>query len=398
MPPVTVVAQPSDHHNRVLSWLLGLHGLGLMVIFPLGPQDARLWHPGIPGIAALVAAYPLAAVIGGLLARRRSVLPTSPRTLAILACLAVAPAVLSTDYSTLFAARIVGGLLAGISLVALQRALSVSAVVSAGREAARIIAFGMPVCILAATLFDWRSAFMPILVGAVALLAIAPQSPEEPRVVKPNLAEAESFALVATGALAFVSAAYLTVLSAFLVRNAGHTELHISAALTIGAVLGLAVPSAVAVLRKRLSSRSVLTAVLAASALSFTALLALRSPIPAAFALALIGCFLAVNSARHLALAGLVRPRLTDEQVPAHQIHTHLAHHAGSGLGALCAGLFIHVSPAGGLTGMPSLLICSLIATVVAWRTGLFSTRQSIAPVDRFITPTSRPRPQKAAS
>ena len=62
----------SGHNGPDTFWaaLLGLHGLALLVVFPLGPQETRLWHPGVNGVAALAAAYPLAACLAGLLARR----------------------------------------------------------------------------------------------------------------------------------------------------------------------------------------------------------------------------------------------------------------------------------------------------------------------------------------
>jgi hypothetical protein len=378
--------------------MIGLHGLALMVVFPLGPQQTRLWHPGMAGIAALVAAYPFAVVIGGLLARRCPVLPSSARTLAAMSCLAVAPSVLSVDYATFFAARMFGGLVAGVSLVALQRALPPASTTSAGSTPARIIAFGMPASILAATLFDWRAAFLPILAGAVAAFVIAPRQERGPLAVPRESTEGAPFALAATGALAFVSAAYLTVLSGFLVHNAGHTELLISAALLCGALVGLAVPPTISALSRRLSPASVLTTTLGASALSLGSLLVLRGPMSAATSVALLGGFLAINAARHLALATLVRTRLAADQLTAHQTHAHLAHHAGSGLGALCAAGCVHIDPAGSLTGMAPLLACALTATLTGWGAGLLSVRPTRATTALFFNSTPPPHRQKVVS
>ncbi len=94
--PAPAPDQPTDSAaERAFALLLGLHGLALMVVFPFGPQATRLWHPGLPGIATLTASFPLAAVLGGLFARRSSLLPSSPRTLAALACLSTLPSALS---------------------------------------------------------------------------------------------------------------------------------------------------------------------------------------------------------------------------------------------------------------------------------------------------------------
>ena len=382
--------QSSDPFNRACSFLLGLHGLALVVVFPLGPQQTRLWHPGVAGIAALVAAYPLAAVIGGLLARSLKSSPTSLRALGALAALSLLPSVLSRDYPTFFAARAFGGFIAGFGLVSLHRVMPAAIMPAAGRVAARMIAFGLPVCVLAATLMDWRSTFVPLLAGAVALALSAPRSSATRPEPNPVAAEAAPAALVATGALAFVSGAYLTVLSGFLVRNAGHSELHITASLLTGAGLGLIVPAVVTALRRRLPPGATLGAVLGVSALSLASLLALRTPLPAVLAVVLLGCFLAINGARHLALAGLVLPRLTEDQLPAHQAHTHLAHHAGSGLGALAAGWLIHVAPEGGLTGMVALLGCALVAITLAWTAGLTLAQPTASPAARAASANNR--------
>jgi hypothetical protein len=365
---------------RCLEWLIGLHGLALVVVFPLGPQQVRLWHPGVLGIALLVAVYPLAVVIGGALARRQPVLPTSVRVLAVLAGLGFLPAVFSVDHLTFLAARVVGGLIAGVSLVALQRELPAAAIPAANRLATRLTAFGLPVCVVAATVTDWRAPFWLLLAGAGWLAWFAP-SRVEPATQRPFISRTEAApnAMIATGALAFVSGSYLTVLSGFLVLNAGQSEYHITAALLVGAGLGLVVPSGVRALRRRLSPRHTLTAILIGSGLSLTALLALRTPLPAGLAVGLIGCFLAVNAARHVALAEMVFPRLSSEHLPAHQIHFHLAHHGGSALGALAAGWLAHSVPGGGLTGMGSLLICGLAATALAWSAAASTTAQVVA-------------------
>lgn len=378
--------------NRACAFLLGLHGLALVVVFPLGPQQTRLWHPGVAGIAALVAAYPLAAVIGGLFARRLKPAPTGVRSLAVLTALSLLLAVLSKDYPTFFAARLLGGFIAGFGLVALHRLMPAAVMPAASRVAARIIAFGLPLCVLAATLMDWRSAFVPLLAGAVALVVAVPTpaNDNESDAVPPASAEAAPAAIVATGALAFVSGAYLTILSGFLVRNAGHSELHITAALLTGAGLGLIIPFAVSALRRRLTPVASFGVVLAISALSLASLLTLRAAVPAALAVALLGCFLAINGARHLALAGLVLPRLSEDQLPAHQTHTHLAHHAGSGLGALAAGWLIHTAPEGGLIGMGSLLGCTLGAITLAWTAGLALTQTTASPAARAASANKR--------
>jgi len=383
-------SQSSDRFNRACAFLLGLHGLALVVVFPLGPQQTRLWHPGVAGIATLVAAYPLAAVVGGLLARRLKTEPASLRALAILAALALLPSVFSLDYPTFFGARLFGGFIAGFGLVALHRVMPAAIMPAAGRTAARIIAFGLPVCVLAATLMDWRSTFVPLLAGAVALAVVAPDAPAESADEQTAATEAAPAALVATGALAFVSSAYLTILSGFLVRNAGHSELHITAALLTGAGLGVIMPFAVSALRQRLSSFATLGLVLAASACSLASLLVLRAPLPAALAVTLLGCFLAINGARHVALAGLVWPRLTEDQLPVHQTNTHLAHHAGSGIGALIAGCLIHVAPEGGLTGMGSLLGCALGALTLVWAAGLTLSQPTASPAARAASANTR--------
>ena len=357
--------------DRALAGLLGLHGLALLVVFPLGPQETRLWHPGVRGIATLAAAFPLAAVVGGLLARRIPSLPSAPRTLAALAFLGTLPCAWSAGYPTLVCARLFAGLATGLSFVAVHRVLPASAAPLVARIAPRVVAFGMPVCVLAATLLDWRAAFVPLLLGLALLGGLAPRTTAGPAPAPLPLAEAVPAALLATGALAFVTGAYLTVLSGYLVYNAGHTELHIPAGLLIGALLGLAVPAGLARLRAQLAPTAVYAVALAVSVLSLSGLLALRGPLPAALAVSLVGCFIAANAGRHLALARLVSPRLTDGETPAHQTHTHLAHHLGSGLGALCAGLLIHAVPGAGLAGMPALFACALAATGLALAGGL---------------------------
>jgi predicted MFS family arabinose efflux permease len=355
-----------------------------LVVFPFGPQAARLWHPGISGFAVLTAAFPFAAVVGGLLASRAPRLPGTPRNLALLAFVASLPCVLTFDYMSLVVARFIAGLATGVSYVAIHRALSPATGPFIARLTPCIISFGMPVCLLAATVFDWRFAFIPLLTGH-ALVALLPTQRSEllaPGLkLLPEATPAAPAALVATGALAFVSAAYLTVLSGFLVFNAGHTEFHIPLVLILASLLGLAVPSVLASLRRRLSAAAVFASALGFSATNLLALLTLRGPQPAALAVSLTALFLVTSSARHLALAGLVLPRLAPGQLPAHQIHNHLAHHLGSGLGALSAGLLVSLTPAHTLAGMPALLATSLVATILALASGLLSTRPNRASV-----------------
>lgn len=374
-----------------LAFLLGLHGLALMVVFPLGPQEARLWHPGVSGIAALVAAFPLAAVAGGLAGRRVPRLPSCPRTLTLLAFLSLVPTLLSTGYTSFFFARSLAGFVTGLSFVALHRILPLAAGALVARISARTVAFGMPLCLLAATTFDWRAAFVPILGGLAALFFVTKRSPERetPRLA-PTLREAAPLALLATTAMAFVSGSLLTVLSGFLVFNAGHTEWHIPACLAVGAVLGLAVPPLLARLRTRLDARSVYIAALCFAAMVLCGLLALQRPVSGTLTVALIGLFLAANSARHIALAGLVMPGLSTAEIPAHQIHTHLAHHLGSGLGALCAGLLISVTPRHDLAGLPALIACALLATVTAAAAGLAAIQTSASPAASAAAANSR--------
>ena len=116
----------------------------------------------------------------------------------------------------------------------------------------------------------------------------------------------------------------------------------------------------------------------------------LRGAFPAALATGFIGCFLAVNSVRHLALAGLVLPRLHAGQIPAHQTHTHIAHCLGSGLGALCAGRLIYVSPGGTLAGMERLLVFGIGATLLALATGLAAVQPTASPAMRAASAKSR--------
>jgi hypothetical protein len=195
---------------------------------------------------------------------------------------------------------------------------------------------------------------------------------------------------VATGALAYVSAAYLTVLSGFLVFNAGHTEFHIPLVLLLAALLGLGVPPALAVLRARMGAPMILASTLGVSAIALVALLALRTPQPAALAVGIIATFITANTARHLALAGLVVPSVAPEALPAHQTHTHLAHHLGSGLGALSAGLFITITPAHTLTGMPALLAAAFSATALAFVCGLRAVHPRRTPAAAPDTDMSR--------
>lgn len=354
-----------------------------MVVFPLGPQAARLWHPGVNGFAVLAAAFPFAVVLGGLLARRAPRLPSTPRALALLAFAATLPCALSFDYSSLVVARLIAGLATGAAFVAIHRVLSPAAGPLVARLAPRIIAFGMPLCLLAATAADWRAAFLPILAGQSLLVALPGRKSPLPSFTAARrfpLAEAAPAALVATGSLAFVSAAYLTVLSGFLVFNAGHAEFHIPAVLALAALLGLAVPPALASLRRRLPPAGVFVSALGFSAASLTALLVLRGPQPAVLAVSVIALFLVANSTRHIALAGLVLPHLGPTQTASHQTHTHLAHHFGSGLGALSAGALVSLTPAHTLAGMPALLAASLLATTLAFATGIVSVRSRLAP------------------
>jgi predicted MFS family arabinose efflux permease len=411
LPPHTVSDQPipfsssaaksPDHaRERSFALLLGLHGLALMVVFPLGTQEARLWHPGVPGVAAAAAAFPLASVAGGLLARRLARLPSSTRSLALLAFLSTLPCALSFDHPSFLFARMIAGFATGIAYVAIHRVLPASAGSLTNRIAPRVVAFGLPVCLLGATLFDWRSAFIPLLAGQALIALLHFPSAAQPAAPLPPLArEAAPAALVATGALAYVSAAFLTVLSGFLVFNAGHTEVHIPLVLLLAALLGLAVPPALGFLRARFSPPVIFAATLGVSAASLVALLALRTPQPAALAVGVIAGFITANTARHLALAGLVVPSIAPAALPAHQTHTHLAHHLGSGLGALSAGLFITLTPGHTFTGMTSLLAAALTATALACVSGLRAVhpRRTPAPAPdadmaRLVTDTGSTR------
>lgn len=359
-----------------------MHGLTLLLIFPLGPQQTRLWHPGVTGIATLVAAYPFAVVIGGLVARRLSFRASSVRQLALLGCVAALPTALSTGYDSLLVGRLVAGAAAGFSFAGLHRLISGAAARHAARLSSRIVAFGMPPGIFAATWLDWREGFALIGVGFLVVACMGGgDSAALPATDAPEPAEPLPGALFVTGSLALVSAAYLTVLSGFLVFNAGHTEYHISAVLILGAFLGLAVPPLLQGLGARCAPGLVWGLSLGVSLLSITGLLALRGPLPALPAIGLIAVFLATQSARHLALAGLVNPKLDNVNLPVHQTHTHLAHHLGSGLGAAAAGLVIHRNPQDGtLGGMPGLWVVALIATTAAWLGGLALIQTKLSP------------------
>ena len=372
--------------------LLGLHGLAFMVVFPLGPQEARLWHPGVPGVAALAAAFPLAAALGGLVARRIPRLPADPRLLAVLALLATLPCALSAGYSSLLAARVLAGLATGVSYVAIHRALGTAASANVAHIAPRIVAFGMPLCLLGAALFDWRAVFVPLIAGQAWIALRAPRSSKtRPAAKYTPPREAAPGALVATAALALVSGAYLTVLSGFLVRNAGQTEFHIPAGLLIGALLGYSASTALQKLSDRLAPGGVFAATLAGSALTLVALLALRGPLPGIVAVSLTGCFLAANGARHLALARLLGPRIRPSALPAHHTHTHLAYHLGSGIGALAAGQLVQITPGVGFTGMPVLLAFGLAATGFALAVGLATAAQpSASPAARAASANNR--------
>lgn len=397
---MSAASAPVSSAAHVWALLLGLHGLALLVVFPLGPQETRLWHPGVVGVAALAAAYPLAACLGGLLARRAPRLPARPAALVALALLGTLPCALSVDHPTLLAARLWAGLLAGVSYAAIQRALPASAAALTPRLAPRVVAFGMPLSLLCAALADWRFAFAPLLAGQIVLLLLASRRADggsRPRAIRLPLREPAPLALLATGALAGVSAAYLTVLSGFLVFNAGHTEFHIPAALLLGALLGLAAPPAFAAATRRLSSARAYALALGAASASLVSLLLLRHPLPAAAAIALIACFLAANATRHLALAGLINPSLPRESVPAHQLHTHLAHHLGSGLGALLAGGVVTLAPDHTLSGMPALLACGLALGVIALGSGLAARRLLAAARSREITTGKPPASDKLA-
>lgn len=364
------------------AWLLGLHGLTLLLVFPLGPQQNRLWHPGVAGIAETVAAYPLAALIGGLLARRLGWQIASLRHLALLAGLAALPTAFSTGYGSFLVGRLVAGLAAGASFVSIYRLITGAEARHASRVASRVVAFGMPVGILAATWLDWRVGFALLGLGFLGLGLSRKETAAEPR--KPEAADTVEplpGALLATAALSLVSASYLTVLSGFLVFNAGHTEYHISAALVAGAGAGLAMPPLLRWLGARVSPSTVWGFSLALSLLSITGLLALRGPIPAELAVGLVAMFLATQSARYLALGGLVHAKLADAALPVHQTNTHLAHHLGSGLGACVAGLLVfRDTQSGTLEGMTRLWLVAVFTTAAAWLSGLALAQPKLRP------------------
>ncbi len=351
-----------------------------MVVFPFGPQASRLWEPGVPGIGLLAASFPLAAVLGLVAARRVPRLPGSPRALAALALLATLPCALAFDYPSLVLGRLLSGFVIGASYVAIHRLLRAETAPLVSRLAPRVVAFGMPVCLTAAGLLDWHYAFVPLLVGYAFVACSSRGLPPAGSVDLPWHGRPADgpclLAHAATTALAFVSAAYLTVLSGFLVFNAGHTELHIPCGLLLGALLSLGVVPVLDRLRAVLSPAAVFAASLAASTTTLAALLLLRSPIPAAAAISAIGCFIAATGARHLALARLIQPSLAPDALRAHTLHTHLAHHLGSGLGALAAGLLVVLTPLRTLSGMPALLAVSLGATALACACGIAAARR----------------------
>lgn len=407
--------------DRALAGLLGLHGLNLLVVFPLGPQEARLWQPGIPGVAALAAAFPLAGVLGGLLGSRLPSLPTRIATLAWFAFLTTLPSLFSTGYDSLFAGRIISGFATGLGLVALHQLLAAStAKAETHRVASRIFTFGMPACILAATVWDWRATFALIL-GGQALVGVASRSdadssaPTAPTASAPPLTPTPSrdvrrpvpsapvvalvplvpvspdaaCALLAAASVAFVTAAYLTILSGFLLFNAGHSEYHIPAGLLAGAILGLAVPSLLTRLRPHLGPAARFRSTLGASALSLVSLLFLQNPLPAAVAIGLIGVFLATSTARQIALGELVASRVVALDLRTLQSYNPVAHHLGAGLGACCAGVAIGVTPDGRLTGMPLLLAGGLgalgvsLAALHAGAVGVDKNHHSASPAAR---------------
>lgn len=347
-----------------LALLTGLHGLLFATIFPLGPQVARVWRPGVLGFAALTCALPLAAAAAGLVARRSHLLPVRPRTLALLCAAAALPGALARVYDDLLVARLLGGVVIGVSLAAVQRLLPVSPQPGAARLIPRVTTFGLPLGILAATALDWRAASGLVVVAALALAFFSPAeaSPAE----HPGLREGAPAGLAAAAALSFVSAAYLTVVSGFLVFNAGHTEWHIVAVLTLAAALSFAVPPSLRLARRVLRAPVEYELTLVVAALSLLSLFAISRPCPAWIAVPLIALFLNANAARHVTLAGLVAPRVEPALLAAHQAHVQLAFYLGAGLGCVCAGLLVHIEPGRGLVGMGGLAVCGLAATALA--------------------------------
>lgn len=377
--------------DLVFAWLLGLYGISFMAVYPLGPQQTRLWHPGVPAIGAMVSAFPVAAMIGALIARRLPWLPARPRVLALLGAAGLLPTLFSTDYPTFFIARVIAGLSAGFGVAAIYRALPIGRFNASSGYAARVIVWGMPPCILAATLTDWRAAFAPVF-GAFAIIAAGTKQGARSSGIsaRPPLNEAAPASLVATAALAFVTSSYLTVLSGFLVFNTGHTELHIPCALTVGALLSLTIPAVMAFTHGRWTKRTGYVLFLAASIVVLSGLLLMQERLHAAAALSLVGLFLAINTTRHLSLGGLVRPLLKDEDVPSHHTHTYIFHCMGAGLGALFAGCTIHSGGNGSIAGMAALYTAGVAATLVALAGGWITAHPNAMPAARDAFMKSR--------
>lgn len=381
--PVSTPARPSFLRRETLALVLGLQGLALLVVFPFGPQETRLWRPGVPGVALMAAAFPLAAVIGGLLARRARLPRLSPRVLAWAGALATLPCLLAPGYVSLVSARLFAGLLGGFAVVAAHRSRGFPLAPGSAQLASRVVAFGMPACLAAATALGWRAAFALILIGFVATALLAREGDAEERREAPPLGdEPAPFALFATVALAFVTGGYLTVLSGYLVFNAGHAERHIPMGLLAGAAGGLLLSPRYNRIADAVPPRALYAGTLAAAALSLAPLLALQRPLPVSLALAAIAGFLIVGSFRHLALARLAAPATGGPgAIRAHLAHTQLAQHLGLGLGALAAGRVVRVAPEGGrLTGMSALLACALVATALALAAGLRKSRTARRP------------------
>ncbi len=365
-----------------------------MVVMPLGPQLMRTLDIGPDRFGLIVASYTFAAGAAGLVAsaivdrfsRRGAFMTLYAGVLLGTLCCAFAP-----TYHTLLAARVVtgafGGILGGMAMAIIgdvfpeeRRGRATGSLMSAFALASVV---GVPIGIFLGTHYGWHIPFVALAVLGLPVLFLAPfalpplrghvngvyahplRSVVETFSVPNHL---NAFALIMV--LMIGSFAVFPYLSAYLVANVGMTEDQLPIVYIVGGALTLFTAPWIGRLADRHGKLTVYRWIAPLSALCFV----LITQLPAAqlaFAVAVFGALMVVNSGRMIAAMAMVTSSVEPQRRGGFLSANSSMQHVSSGFGAYLGGLIIEQAAGGRLTHFGTVGWLAAVATLLSlWLAG----------------------------
>jgi predicted MFS family arabinose efflux permease len=358
-----------------------------MVVMPLGPRLMDDLQIGPDRFGLIVASYTFAAGAAGLVAsaivdrysRRAAFITLYAGFLLGTLCCALAP-----TYHLLLAARVVtgafGGILGGMAMAIIgdvfpeeRRGHATGALMSAFALAS---VFGVPLGIFLGTNYGWHIPFIALAVLGLPVLVLAPMALPPLRGhlgqvhAHPLRSVIETFS-VANHLNAFALIAVLMVgsfavfpyLSTYLVENVGMSEAQLPIVYIVGGGLTLFTAPWIGRLADRHGKLTVYRWIAPLSALCFVIITQLPTA-QLAFAVAVFGALMVVNSGRMIAAMAMVTSSVQPHRRGGFLSANSSMQHVSSGFGAYLGGLIIqqtggrlvHFGAVGWLAGAATLL------------------------------------------